>query len=159
MTDSIQWIENHLSDTVIECKAIRKNVSLHTEKQVTLVLLLLFASVIISIPLYLLIVLCISIIVGVIFHRLSIVEESILVIKDFGVQVRSKNLSGTEFTKFLYGDNIRNVFIHEFIGGSSVHYSLAFVLHGEARLSLCFKHVYPGFSALQRAYIIISKKD
>ena len=156
----VEWIENHLSDTVIECRAVRTGVSRLAERHAALVLVLLFASAVVGVPLHVLLALSAAIVAGAALHRLSVVEESILVIKDFGVQLRSKSLSGAEVTKFLYGDKIRNVFIHEFIGGASVHYSLAFVLHGEARLSLGFRHVYPGFAALQRAYsIITSKKD
>ena len=100
----------------------------------------------------------VSLIIGiVVFSHLSyVIEESVLIIRDFGVQLRLKYASGQEYTKFLYRDKISSVFIHEYIKGSAVCYSLAFTTYGEDRLNMCFTEVYPGLQALVKVYNIFS---
>lgn len=106
-----------------------------------------------------------------------VTEESVLIIKDFGIQLRILYRSGSEETKvfleaflveipaivislltsitivqFLDKDKIAGVIVHESIVGSSVRYKLAFLMRDEAKLSLSFTHLYPGLPDLQRVY-------
>lgn len=113
--------------------------------------------------------------------------ESVLVIQDFGIQLRLKYISGVEETKvwnikqiilikkiyttelqwvqlltwsciqFIDRDKVDGIFMHECIRGCKIHYHLAFLLHCNKRLALSFKHVYPGFSELQRVYTACKK--
>lgn len=86
-------------------------------------------------------------------HRLqSICEESIMIIRDFGIQLSSKNRAGIETKKFLDDNKIERVFIHEAIRGSGVYFNLAFHETGVPKLHLSFKHVYPGFESLQKVF-------
>jgi hypothetical protein len=78
--------------------------------------------------------------------------ESIIIIRNFGIQLRVKYIFGVEKTKFLDTDRIDSVFIHEFVYGSQIRYSLAFLVKGHDKLSLLFKHLYPGFDNMKRVY-------
>jgi hypothetical protein len=56
------------------------------------------------------------------------------------------------FEQFLDKDKITGVIVHECIVGSSVRYELAFLMRDESKLSLSFKHLYPGLKDLTRVY-------
>jgi len=86
-------------------------------------------------------------------HRNEVLEESVLVIKDFGVQLRLKYASGLEEIKFLERSKIEDVVIHEFIQGASVHFALAFLVCESNQLVLVFKEVYPGLDFIKRVYL------
>ena len=93
---------------------------------------------------------------SLIFHlirRYEVTEESVLLIKDFGVQIRQKYASGFEEIKFLERANVEEVIIHEFIQGSSVGFSLAFKVQDSNLLVLTFKNVYPGLDFIKRVYL------
>ncbi len=144
-----------LSDTVSEFRAKRCSAPI-TDKVLLLsviaILFLLVAGVVYEAPVYMQVI--VSVIIGiVVFSHLSyVVEESVLIIRDFGVQLRLKYTSGQEYTKFLYRDKINSIFIHEYIKGSAVYYSLAFTTYGEDRINMCFTEVYPGLQALVKIY-------
>ena len=80
-------------------------------------------------------------------------EESVLVIKDFGVQVKKKYASGLEEIKFLERARIEGIIIHEFIQGSSISFSLGFIVSEYNYLILSFKNVYPGLEFIKRVYL------
>ena len=88
----------------------------------------------------------------VLIRRNEVIEESVLVIKDFGVQIRQKFASGLEEIKFLERAKVEEVLIHEAIKGSSVGFSLAFQVQDSNLLVLTFKNVYPGLEFIKRAY-------
>mmetsp|Transcript_15323 Transcript_15323/g.25586 ORF Transcript_15323/g.25586 Transcript_15323/m.25586 type:complete len:165 (+) Transcript_15323:96-590(+) len=148
--------ENNLSNTVVEFKISANNAtlySLHPLNISAVCFVVLFALwtfyhglsglQIVSI------LLCLVLLV---FMKYIVVEESIIIIKNFGIQLRIRYLLGAENTQFLDTDRIEGIFIHEYFYGSEVHYSLAFIVAGQERLSLLFKHLYPGFSTLKRVY-------
>jgi len=87
------------------------------------------------------------------FYRLSVIEESITVISGFFIQTKVKFFCGVERNLFLETDKIERVFIHEYIHGSQVKFSLAFLLVGDNRLTLAFNIIYPGFKNLQKVYM------
>lgn len=78
--------------------------------------------------------------------------ESIIVIKNFGIQLRVKYLLGSELSKFLDKDRVDGILLHEYIYGSQIRYSIAFLVKGQDRMSLLFKNLYPGFDGLKRVY-------
>jgi hypothetical protein len=93
----------------------------------------------------------------------QVTEESVLIIRDFGIQLQAKYATGAEETKFLDKDKISGVIIHEYIRGSSVRYGLAFLVRGDGEggvdahrqqstLSLSFGHLYPGLENLTKVY-------
>ena len=86
-------------------------------------------------------------------RRNEVVEESVLLIKDFGIQMRIKYASGQEEIKFLELAKVEGVIIHEFIQGSSVGFSLAFQVPESNVLLLTFKNVYPGIDFIKRVYM------
>mmetsp|Transcript_28568 Transcript_28568/g.39314 ORF Transcript_28568/g.39314 Transcript_28568/m.39314 type:complete len:165 (-) Transcript_28568:3-497(-) len=89
----------------------------------------------------------------ILFYRLSVIEESVTVIRGFGIQTKVKYFCGAERNLFLETDKIERVFIHEYIHGSQVKFSLAFLLAGDNRLTLAFNIIYPGFKNLQKIYM------
>jgi hypothetical protein len=64
--------------------------------------------------------------------RAQVVVESVLLVRDLGAQVRVRFWAGSESTAFMPKDMVEGVFIHEYIAGSRVHFSLAFILKGPA---------------------------
>ena len=88
----------------------------------------------------------------ILYSRYIVTEESITVITNFGVQQKLKYLTGVERMTFVEVDKLDRFFIHEYIYGSEVKFSLAILVIGEKRLLLAFKHLYPGFQNLQHVY-------
>ena len=88
----------------------------------------------------------------ILYSRYIVIEESITVITNFGLQQKLKYLTGVERMTFVEVDKLDRYFIHEYIYGSEVKFSLAILLLGEKRLLLAFKHLYPGFQNLQHVY-------
>ena len=86
------------------------------------------------------------------YSRYIVIEESITVITNFGLQQKLKYLTGVERMTFIEVDKLDRFFIHEYIYGSEVKFSLAILVMGEKRLLLAFKHLYPGFQNLQHVY-------
>ena len=86
-------------------------------------------------------------------RRNEVIEESVLVIKDFGVQLRIKYASGLEEIKFLERAKIEGVIIHEFIKGSAVCFALAFMVYESTLLVVAFKNIYPGLDFIKRIYL------
>ena len=96
----------------------------------------------------------------------QVTEESVLIIRDFGIQLQAKYVTGAEETTFLDKDRIAGVIIHEYIRGASVRYGLAFLMRGDdtdvqggadppahaPQMPLSFGHVYPGLDNLTRVY-------
>jgi hypothetical protein len=105
-------------------------------------------------------------------------SESVLIIKDFGLQLSRKNVFGAEYKRvianilhsvfmvfisvylmqFLDREKISRVFIHEYIEGSSIRYCLAFLIHGDSKLELCYRYAYPGLPALQKIFSMCSEE-
>lgn len=84
-------------------------------------------------------------------NGLIFIAESIIIIKNFGIQLRIKYFFGAEKNRFLETDTINGIFIHEYIFGSEVKYSVAFLVKGQTEILLLFKHLYPGsFDILRR---------
>jgi hypothetical protein len=155
----ISFEERKLSNAVIEFRAIRESNFKIEVILGTVIMFLLISSVFYNLPIKIHILTSIIIIVIIIIHRSYVVEESVLVIKDFGVQLRRKYASGSEYSEFLERDKISKVFIHECIKRSSICYQLAFLLHGENRLSLSFNYIYPGLIALKRVFLAVNQDD
>lgn len=145
--------ESRVSDTVYEFRAFLSSGNPLTESLCYWLpcLLLTVGAVILSSTVLTIII--VSIFICFVWSFFSqVTEESVLIIKDFGIQLRIKFRSGGEETKFLDKDKITGVIVHECIVGSSVRYQLAFLMRDESKLSLSFKHLYPGLSDLTRVY-------
>ena len=79
-------------------------------------------------------------------------EERITIISGLGVELKTYYSLCMCKTRFLGDGSIQGILVHESIRGSRVHYSLAFVIHADKRLMLCFRHVYPGLVSLRVVY-------
>jgi len=79
-------------------------------------------------------------------------EESIAIIHGLGIELKRFYATGVVKTKFLGDGSINAVLLHESIQGMRVLYAIAFVVQGGKRLTLCFKHVYPGLPCLRSVY-------
>ena len=79
-------------------------------------------------------------------------EEKITIIHGHGIELKRQYSTGVVKTKFLGDGSISAVLLHESIAGAGVHYCLAFVVQGDARLTLGFKHVYPGLASVRAVY-------
>jgi len=151
--DGVAFSENHLSDSIVEFKAIQKR-SL-SARQVGLFSLL---------GIFLVFWWCIVVVNSWVSRSISIValalclyllrnaisEESVMIIHSFGVQLRLKYCSGIEVTKFIDRDTLEGVLVHESIRGCRVRFDLAFLVRNKKRLVLCFKHIYPGLGNVNR---------
>lgn len=84
------------------------------------------------------------------YIHILVTEESITVVKNFGVQHKIKFVSTFERKTFIEVDKLDRVFIHEYIYRSEVKFSIAILAKGDNRLLLSFKHLYPGFQNLQK---------
>jgi hypothetical protein len=100
---------------------------------------------------YQIIVIIVTAIYCLLFFRCTIVEESITIIKQFGIQHRIKYLSGSQRVNFIECTRIEGVFMHEFILGSRVNYCLSFLLK-EGSMALVYRHIYPGIDSLRCVY-------
>ena len=141
----------NLSNTVANFTSKKKNTYFRqcaTTSMVMYILLLLFLSTTPAICVFVVLALLLLFI-----GRNEVVEESVLLIKDFGVQMKTKYASGQEEIKFLELAKVEGVIIHEFIQGSSVGFSLAFQVPESSVLLLAFKNVYPGLDFIKRVYM------
>lgn len=163
LTKEIDFEENLLSNTLIEYKSsiplsrLYKNSFLrfYVGTSISLMIIMLFVIINPFIPIGNGIMVCLIFLVIsylVVLFRSLVVEESILIIQDFGIQLRILYLTGVEQKLFLSNDKVEGFFIHEYVIGSQVKFSLAFLVKGEQRLRLVFKHLYPGFDSLRRVY-------
>lgn len=86
-------------------------------------------------------------------YNYTIVEESIIIMKNFGIQLRKKYKNGNEDCKFIEKHKICKVFIHEAIQFNKITMSLAIMVYHEDSLNLCFLELYPGFNALKKVFV------
>lgn len=84
-------------------------------------------------------------------------EESMLIIKDFGVQLTKVYSTGHKEVSFIEREAIQAIFIHEYFDLTEVHFAFALKLthnhEKDLKLILAFRHVRPGLEALRHCYI------
>lgn len=155
MPASIHFEEKRVSDTVCEFRAYlgTKLSFSYVFKILVVTCILIWIATWMS-STVLIVFVAISALLAVRSTLAEVVEESVLIVRDFGIQLQLRHRSGTERNKFLDKDKIEGVIVHECIRGSSVHYQLAFLMKDETRLSLSFQHLYPGLNQLTRVYAV-----
>ena len=151
--DKVVYTHHNVSNTVVDFTSKKEK----TIFKKTIVLMLIFICFLniktkLSIPINLLCIL-IVLLINILINRNEIIEESVLVIKDFGIQLKKKYASGLEESKFLERSKIEGIVIHEFINGSMVSFSLGFLVTESNSLILSFRHVYPGLEFIKRVYL------
>ncbi|KAF0702999.1 Aste57867_7719 [Aphanomyces stellatus] len=82
----------------------------------------------------------------------TIIEESLLVIPQIGVQLRKKQRNGHENFMFIEAKCIKAIVINEAISFSDVIYYLAFLVQDESKMVLAFDTFRPRVVALQKIY-------
>ena len=79
-------------------------------------------------------------------------EESLIVIQELGVEMRTKFRSGTEAYRFIEKAEISDIIINEGITFSRVVYYMAFIVQNQDKLVVAFEHFNPGLQVLQTIY-------
>ena len=117
----------NVSNTVVDftCKSTRGR----TRDFIIVFFVLLLSCILLNLPSWSTSIICVAyIILILIVQRNEVIEESVLVIKDFGVQLRVKYALGFEEIKFLERAKIEDVVIHEFIQGMQLLKILVFFI-------------------------------
>ncbi|EQC30024.1 hypothetical protein SDRG_12304 [Saprolegnia diclina VS20] len=83
----------------------------------------------------------------------TVVEESVLVIPEIGVQLRKKRRNGSEKFMFIEAKCIRAVVINEAITFADVIYYMAFLVQNEPKMILAFESFRPRVHALQKVFL------
>jgi hypothetical protein len=83
--------------------------------------------------------------------RATIVEESLLVNYDLGVQIETIRFDGKSSYTFLDKHTIKAFVFNEGIHSCRVEYYLGFILRDQNDLVLCFRN-FPGVDVLQTVY-------
>ena len=84
--------------------------------------------------------------------RGRVTEESLVVMRGLGVELRTRYRSGSERHRFLQHAEIADVIINEGITFQRVIFYMAFVVHDADRLVLAFEHLRPKLPVLQQIY-------
>eukprot|EP00455_Lapot_gusevi_P035354 TRINITY_DN3913_c0_g4_i1.p1 TRINITY_DN3913_c0_g4~~TRINITY_DN3913_c0_g4_i1.p1 ORF type:complete len:190 (-),score=28.01 TRINITY_DN3913_c0_g4_i1:4-573(-) len=79
-------------------------------------------------------------------------EESLLVIHEFGVQLKKKYFTGKEKNLFLDRSRIKDVIINEGFFRCRIIFYLAFIEEGRPNLVLAFEDLIPRLNTLLRVY-------
>lgn len=139
-----QFSEKQLSDTVKEF-SLRKN-------NPTSAILLPLAPALIAFAIYRsYLLLAATVVLYLTYFFFLIREESVIIMKDFGVQLKARYWLGREKNIFIDNDAIDSVLLHEVIVGSEVHFQVAYLLRNE-KLVPAFNYCHPGLEILQKIY-------
>jgi|TARA_B100000795_G_scaffold221649_1_gene176363 hypothetical protein len=83
--------------------------------------------------------------------RATVVEESLLINYDLGVQIETIRLDGKTSYTFLDKETIKAFVFNEGIHLCQVEYYLGFIVRDQEDLVLCFRN-FPGVDILQKVY-------
>ncbi|CAG8634002.1 17821_t:CDS:2 [Funneliformis caledonium] len=88
-----------------------------------------------------------------IWIKLSIVkEESILSIRDVGIQVKTIYVNGRSVSRFIDKSKISDVIINEGINMLQVKFYMAIIVEGQDRMVVVFEHLLPKLNILLKVY-------
>jgi len=79
-------------------------------------------------------------------------EESLVVIRDLGVQLETKYLSGKKTHRFIEKQRIKSIIINEVIKSYNFIFYMAFVVEGNDRMILAFHTLFPRLKTLLPIY-------
>ncbi|KAF9582013.1 hypothetical protein BGW38_000775 [Lunasporangiospora selenospora] len=104
------------------------------------------------------------IVTRVVFKLHMVTEETILVIRDVGVQVKTVYLGGRSVSRFIDRSKIQDIIINEAITMLHIRVYMAIIVEGEDRMVVVFQHLLPKLNVLLQAYhgarsIIFNEKD
>ncbi|KAJ5155019.1 uncharacterized protein N7500_010458 [Penicillium coprophilum] len=97
-------------------------------------------------------VVCAFVIYGV--FRRGYVEESLLVIRGFGIQTSTSSSTylSTASTRFIPTTQIQDIVIHEAFKGFEVRFYLAVIVEGEPNVLVVFPHMLPKREILEQVW-------
>ncbi|KAF9956617.1 hypothetical protein BGZ72_002628 [Mortierella alpina] len=109
-------------------------------------------------------VIALLIVSRVIVKLFMVTEETILVIRDVGVQVKTVYLGGRSASRFIDRSKISDIIINEAITMMHIRVYLAIIVEGEDKMVVVFQHLLPRLNVLLQAYhgarsIIFNEKD
>ncbi|KAF9356317.1 hypothetical protein BGX26_005422 [Mortierella sp. AD094] len=93
-----------------------------------------------------------------------VTEETILVIRDVGVQVKTVYLGGRSSSRFIDRSKISDIIINEAITMLHIRVYMAIIVDGEDKMVVVFQNLLPRLRVLLQAYhgarsIIFNEKD
>ncbi|KAI1302175.1 hypothetical protein EDD11_005640 [Mortierella claussenii] len=100
----------------------------------------------------------------VVVKLFMVTEETILVIRDVGVQVKTVYLGGRSSCRFIDRSKISDIIINEAITMMHIRVYMAIIVEGEDKMVVVFQHLLPRLNVLLQAYhgarsIIFNEKD
>ncbi|KAF9430249.1 hypothetical protein BGZ76_000904 [Entomortierella beljakovae] len=78
--------------------------------------------------------------------------ETILVIRDVGVQVKTVYLGGRSSSRFIDRSKITDIIINEAITMMHIRVYMAIIVEGEDKMVVVFQHLLPRLKVLLQAY-------
>jgi len=89
---------------------------------------------------------------GIWFKRGQVIEESLIVIRDLGVQLETKYASGKRTHRFIDKRTIKSIIINEGIKSYNFIFYMAFIVEGNNKMILAFSSLYPRLKMLIPIY-------
>eukprot|EP00953_Heterococcus_sp_UTEX-ZZ885_P040000 20472-Heterococcus_DN1.PRE.2 len=84
--------------------------------------------------------------------RSQVLEESVTIMRGFGVQLTTRYRSGNQSVVLIEADQIDSVIINEAITVHRVIFYLAFIVKGKDRLAVAFEATHPRLNVLKLVY-------
>eukprot|EP01126_Amoeba_proteus_P042054 TRINITY_DN4557_c0_g1_i1.p1 TRINITY_DN4557_c0_g1~~TRINITY_DN4557_c0_g1_i1.p1 ORF type:complete len:114 (-),score=10.68 TRINITY_DN4557_c0_g1_i1:182-523(-) len=88
----------------------------------------------------------------VIMRRGAVMEESLLVIRQLGIQLNTKYYSGREDSQFIDNSKIKHVIINEGITCGDIIFYMAFIVKNKKKMVVAFKHLRPKLCPLEEIW-------
>ncbi|KAG0347511.1 hypothetical protein BG005_000114 [Podila minutissima] len=93
-----------------------------------------------------------------------VTEETILVIRDVGIQVKTVYLGGRSVSRFIDRSKIQDIIINEAITMMHIRVYMAIIVEGQDKMVVVFQNLLPRLNVLLQAYhgarsIIFHEKD
>ncbi|KAF9105614.1 hypothetical protein BGX27_009547 [Mortierella sp. AM989] len=109
-------------------------------------------------------VITLLIVFRIVVKLFMVTEETILVIRDVGVQVKTVFLGGRSSSRFIDRSKISDIIINEAITMMHIRVYMAIIVEGEDKMVVVFQHLLPRLKELLQAYhgarsIIFNEKD
>jgi len=86
------------------------------------------------------------------FRKGEVIEESLIVIRDLGVQLETKYRSGKQTHLFIDKRRIKSIIINEGIKSYNFIFYMAFIVEGNNRMILAFHTLFPRLNTLIPVY-------
>ncbi|KAF9406441.1 hypothetical protein BGZ94_003112 [Podila epigama] len=104
------------------------------------------------------------ILLRVVFKLMMVTEETILVIRDVGIQVKTVYLGGRSVSRFIDRSKIQDIIINEAITMMHIRVYMAIIVEGEDKMVVVFQNLLPRLNVVLQAYhgarsIIFHEKD